>query len=782
MSTNSVKPTNDIQTRLSKIIAFSLSIFTFVAFLSGTIIYSKQLFEDNLMEGVQLVKTLSDESRFSLILNAPENVEKILRSIKHIPDITNVEIYHANGELFIENGHKTKIKNIDFEYKQNEPAYQLTIPNLVIFSPIYSTPYFTTDKTELSDALGTNTQSKELLGYAVIRYDNKPFFKSTGLFALVLISSLLLASIVLWIYFRRVMRQITIPLKQLSSQMANPVRLTHVSLENSATEEMIEINQAYNDMLDILHKRDNQLEVYTNKLNDLLDNRTQALESADNNALNVLSNVSHNIKTPLQAILSRATFIRDNDKTLSEPGSKNNAEAIIESTHSILQFVTQLVTMNALKSGKFEPILKSISIKELLNKAVEMHKPIADRRNNKLCLEIDDTVDAIISDDNIIYQILINLIGNSAKYSENNDIIVSAKSSPPYVLISVSDNGPGIPDDIKQTIFHSFQRFPLSEDKRENGFGMGLYITNQLAALLSGKIEMCSEVGIGSTFTLKIPMKSAASIEANVINFKTPQTNSISSDSLNILIAEDSSELREIYQKILFAPNHKIKVARNGGEALFQIINNQFDVVVLDENMPILNGSDVIAIAKRYFSNLNIHYVLISAEETIRHIDISSHITFLKKPIENDELFRVVYGQRAIKQNTIESSNIDQIKSKRIIAKSTSVKLLNLLGESEAIDFIDTFQDKTQLILKKMDATSDRDLLVKSLHNLGGTASTVGANRFAFAVKNYEKLIREGSNIDINEMSVQLIQELHFAHNSLKKIFVQNMKTHESVN
>ncbi len=354
------------------------------------------------------------------------------------------------------------------------------------------------------------------------------------------------------------------------------------NVRNGKSEEVTEL---FGIVQDVTEKHEAQLAL--SKAKDMADTANTAKTM-------FLATVSHDIRTPLNIISNMNDMILN---ATDDPGIRSYAEAIDRAGENLLSLVNDVISVSQLESGEFKLHTVPVLIKPFLEDLVESFRPLASQKGIALICSVDETVpQSIQADPKVIRQIVFNLVGNALKFTKYGSVTVTAQ---PYVepngngerllRIVVRDTGKGIPATELQAIFERFMQVD-AHTPDAYGSGLGLYICRSLVDLHGGTITCRSSVGIGSVFTVLIPL-----VEAETPTLEQPASKARAMPEQRVLIADDVEENREILKMILSNHGHRVKTVQNGAEAVDAVRQQDFDIVLLDIRMPVMDGMKALA-------------------------------------------------------------------------------------------------------------------------------------------------------------------------------------------
>ena len=307
-----------------------------------------------------------------------------------------------------------------------------------------------------------------------------------------------------------------------------------------------------------------------------------------------LSVMSHEIRTPLNSVIGFAHLLLENDPRADQIEYLN---VLKFSGENLLSLVNDILDFSKLDSGKAELEESTFSLKLLVENVYKSFLPKATEKGIQLSYEYDPALPNLINGDSVrLGQVMLNLISNAIKFTGSGSVSLTIKmveESPGYFKthFAVRDTGIGIPLDKQDKIFELFTQADGSTGRKYGGTGLGLNIAQKIISLMGGKLEVRSKEGKGSEFFFTVMLKRATyQMEGHSAAPETGENYSMILNDVSILIAEDHQPNSFLAKQFLTKWGASVSIAENGAEALAKLAEQQFDIVLMDLQMPVMDG------------------------------------------------------------------------------------------------------------------------------------------------------------------------------------------------
>ncbi len=322
----------------------------------------------------------------------------------------------------------------------------------------------------------------------------------------------------------------------------------------------------------------------------------EAAEVANKSKSEFLATMSHETRTPLNAILGMGEILKETE--LSETQSWC-VKTLNRSGGTLLTLINDILDLSKIEAGQLTLERTPFDLHAATKGIIDLFVISALDKEITLTREIGEEVPQWVQGDQTrLRQVLLNLIGNAVKFTREGRIGVKVEmNSDVEVAFSVTDTGPGIAEEKLTEIFQPFTQADASTTRKHGGTGLGLTICRRLVDLMGGTIRVISKVGHGSTFLFTVPLPETSRKDPDDAREDGPpplrrERTGTGDDEMNILLVEDAEENQMVIQGFLRKENCRIHIAENGAEAVERFMNEPFDIVLMDIQMPVMDGCE----------------------------------------------------------------------------------------------------------------------------------------------------------------------------------------------
>lgn len=478
-----------------------------------------------------------------------------------------------------------------------------------------------------------------------------------------------------------------------------------------------------------------------------------------------LSSMSHEFRTPLNAILGHAQLIEMQENLSQETAT--SAEEILQAGKVLLSLVDNVLELSRIGSGNTELCIEQFPINDLLKECVSKQAQHAASRKIRMDTVCKCDRFMIETDRAIMCTVLTQLVSNAIKYNrEGGEVIISCRNPENgRARIEVKDNGTGISADEQAKLFTPFNRLHAVKGNIQ-GSGVGLSIARQLMESLSGAIGVESTPGKGSTFWLELPASAAISeTNSSHANAKDAPSNG-KPEAIRVLVAEDYPPNQNVLKIQLERLGSDVDIASNGEEALALWKRNRYHLILADLNMPVMDGLALArAVREREAGSAHhIPIICITAAAVPKELEqcfLSGMDDALAKPVALDDLRRIL--ERWGKSGIALPSSLPPSAKAQEEAPLNLDHLYHILGETnenQARQLISTFIESADKGLAQLSLNQDALLVSREMHKLKSSARTVGALVFAKLAEALEQELKQGRDQNISASLTGLREEL----------------------
>ena len=365
-----------------------------------------------------------------------------------------------------------------------------------------------------------------------------------------------------------------------------------------------------------------------------------------------LSTVTHELRTPLYAVTGLTHLLLDENPAEHQ---KEHLKSLKFSGEYLLNFINDILQINKIDAEKLETLNVEFKLKSVITDVIDTLHQKAKEQNSKIVLDYDSNIPIHITGDPVKFsQIIMNLIGNAIKFTENGQVDVIAKlkekgDNKIKVYFEVRDNGIGISEEKQKNIFDSFEQGSVQINREYGGTGLGLAIVKSLLGLFNSTIELKSELNVGSSFFFELELDYQDTAIAD-ITFEMAKED-FNFKGLNILIVEDNKINQVITKKMLTKKEITCDIANNGFEAIDAAKEKKYDAILMDIHMPGMGGEEATIEIRKFNKEVPIiALTAISMDDSVESFYAAGCSDVVTKPFK-PEVFYQKIGENIFKND-----------------------------------------------------------------------------------------------------------------------------------
>ena len=404
-------------------------------------------------------------------------------------------------------------------------------------------------------------------------------------------------------------------------------------------------------------RTEQELQQHRTHLSEMVEERTRELsmareraEAASRAKTSFLANMSHEIRTPMSGVLSLAQLLEQSELSGKD---RHYVKLILNAGRALMTLLNDILDYSKIEAGQLSVVPAAFSLERLVRDIEGLMQPLAEQKGLSLQIaHAGDLHDRLVGDSSRLRQVMLNLVGNAIKFTDSGSVTlrladVSRGRDTVRLRVEVTDTGPGIAAEDRDHIFERFFRAGIDSERARSGSGLGLSISKRIVELMGGQIGVSSVPGEGSCFHFEVDLSRAAEESADSQGAAAASVPALS--NLRILVADDDRISRFACRSLLEQAGHHITTARDGSEALHALEAADFDLVLMDVHMPVMDGLEATRRIRRHadehIRDLPVLALTASVMNDEHERYLETGITaVLAKPLSIDELNRTIHN------------------------------------------------------------------------------------------------------------------------------------------
>ncbi|MBB5336032.1 ATP-binding protein [Pectinatus brassicae] len=562
------------------------------------------------------------------------------------------------------------------------------------------------------------------------------------------------------------MLYITYPIKHYIEKLEDFSFQKKFSLSAEGTKELSILADTFNNLYNSFQqelKRRQKAEKHMSQAKD-------EAEKANAAKSEFLANMSHEIRTPLNTIIGYHYMLKKQNLTSKTALYTNN---IGLAAKNLLEIVNEILDFSKIESGKIQLEMVPFSLYQALNELYTMINIEAAKKEIDFSMEINpDVPNIIVGDAFRLKKIVLNLLSNALKFTEHGFIKLTINSeiqvgNSAWISINVQDTGIGITEDAKKHLFEAFTQADLSTSRRFGGTGLGLAISQQITNLMEGRLNVKSTIGKGSTFIFSFPVQ-----QTNTDIPAIMPTVNFNFQGIRVLLIEDNIINLHMTEEILSSLNFNVTIADSGKKALSLAKKYEYDLILLDIRMPVMDGYETANYLKKSTLNNSTPIVALSADvlgDIRKKVIAAGMVDYIEKPLQINKLQQILINVLKLQlkptQDYAKTSDLF-LEPETIIEKLDG----NITTYQSILSLFYRQHNNDNKLIQQYIAQHDYKRAYEYLHELKGLSGNIGASKLYSASSILLPIIKNNTWSDsINQFNTIFTETMLQIDSYLKK-------------
>lgn len=609
--------------------------------------------------GERITNNFAIQSTLSLLYGDGENAKDAIRATLGFPEVSYVAVYDIESKLLIEEGEAL--------YRYDGPApealhtaeegqvwlQQETDDYWRYMAPVY---YSSGEGQDPELEITGVVAAYELLGHVDVLVSKATLKRAAfNILAGNMVLSFVLATVLILV-LRMATTRITKPIQELSTLMgkAEEDNQACVRAKLQGPQEIQVMGQAFNAMMKAIEERDQQLredkelleERVAERTTDLVTARDQALEASRAKSA-FLANMSHELRTPLNAIIGYSEMLREGFEDDGDEAGIADIDRVHSAGKHLLNLINEILDLSKIEAGKMNLYIDAHKVHDVVQDVGDMIGPLAKQNNNELIINIDEDIGEMQTDKTRLHQVLFNLMSNACKFTDGGTVTLTVQHERGGVVFHVEDTGIGIRKEDIQKLFRDFSQADASTTREYGGTGLGLAISKRFAEMMGGRIDVESEIGQGSSFSVHLPRQcSGTPVHVPAAVVPLDSQGFAQGQAGRVLIIDDDPIVCDLLRRTLQPRGFETHEASDGKTGIGLAKSLKPSVIILDVMMAGMDGWSVLTALKEDNELHHIPVIMLSmVDERDKGYELGVH-EYLTKPVEGKSLLNAINSTR----------------------------------------------------------------------------------------------------------------------------------------